>query len=123
MAASDSCVPNLYADALESRANSRVAAHSRLVRSFATMARPATDLLAAAICTFLVYSLSSGSAPSLRQRIIVSVVVGIVAAFSRAQRQESTICNLIQVRETETILRSAVLSQVAFVCLKSYGQL
>jgi exopolysaccharide biosynthesis polyprenyl glycosylphosphotransferase len=117
VAASDSCVPNLYADALESRANSRVAAHSRLVRSFATMARPATDLLAAAICTFLVYSLSSGSAPSLRQRIIVSVVVGIVAAFSRAQRQESTICNLIQVRETETILRSAVLSQVAFVCL------
>jgi exopolysaccharide biosynthesis polyprenyl glycosylphosphotransferase len=117
VAASDSCVPNLYADALESRANSRVAAHSRLVRSFATMARPATDLLAAAICTFLVCSFSAGSAPALRQRIIVSVIVGIVAAFSRAQRQESTICNLIQVRETETILRSAVLSQVAFLCL------
>lgn len=117
MAASDSCVPNLYADALESRANSRVAAHSRLVRSFATMARPATDLLAAAICTFLVCNFLSGSAPALKQRLIVSVIVGIVAAFSRAQRQESTICNLIQVRETETILRSAVLSQVAFLCL------
>src|ERR1700759_4359692 len=32
-------------------------------------------------------------------------------------RQESTICNLIPVREAEAILRSAVLSQVAFLCL------
>ena len=47
----------------------------------------------------------------------MSIVVGIVAAFSRAQRQESTICNLIQIRETEAILRSAVLSQLSFLCV------
>ncbi len=117
MAASDSCVPNLYADTLKARANGRAAAHSGLVRSFIAIARPTTDLLAAAICTFLVYGLSSGSALSLRQRTIVSIVVGIVATFSRAQRQESTICNLIQIRETEAILRSAILSQLAFLCL------
>ena len=117
MAASDSCVPNLYADALESRANSRVAGYGGLIRSLASIAPAATDLLAAAICTFLVYGLSSGPALSLRQRTIVSIVVGIVAAFSRAQRQESTICNLIQVRETEAVLRSAVLSQLSFLCV------
>lgn len=117
MAASDSCVPNLYADALEARANSRVGPYSGFIRSFASMAHPAMDLVAATICTFLVCSLTSASALSLRQRIIVSVVVGIVAAFSRAQRQEATICNLIQVRETEAILRSAVVSQLAFLCM------
>ena len=117
MAASDSCVPNLYADALQSRVNHRVAGYARLTRSLASIAPAAADLLAAAVCTFLVYSLSSGSALSLRQRAIVSIVVGIVAAFSRAQRQQFTICNLIQVRETEGILRSAVLSQLSFLCL------
>lgn len=117
MAASDSCVPNLYADALESRTRGRVAAYSGVMRSVVSIAQPAIDLLAAAICTFLVYGLSSGSALSLRQRAIVSLVVGIVAAFSRMQRNESTICNLIHVRETEAILRSAILSQLAFVCV------
>jgi lipopolysaccharide/colanic/teichoic acid biosynthesis glycosyltransferase len=117
VAASDSCVPNLYADALESRANSRVAGYGGLIRSLASMAPAAADLLAAAICTFLVYGLSSGPALSLRQRMIVSIVVGIVAAFSRAQRRDSTICNLIQVRETEAVLRSAVLSQLSFLCV------
>ena len=117
MAASDSCVPNLYADALESRANHRAAGYGRLVRSVATIAPAAADLLAAVICTFLVYSLSSGPALSFKQRMIASVIVGIVAALSRAQRQESTICNLIQVRETEAVLRSAVLSQLCFLCV------
>lgn len=117
MAASDSCVPNLYADALESRANRPEAAYSGVIRSFASIAPPVADLLAAAICTLLVYSLSSSAALPLRQRTIVSIVVGIVAAFSRAQRQESSICNLIQIRETEAILRSAVLSQFAFLCV------
>jgi lipopolysaccharide/colanic/teichoic acid biosynthesis glycosyltransferase len=117
VAASDSCVPNLYADAQQFRANNRIAGYGGLIRSLASIAPAAADLLAAAICTFLVYSLSSGSALSLRQRTIVSIVVGIVAAFSRAQRRESTICNLIQVRETEAVLRSAVLSQLSFLCL------
>ncbi len=117
MAASDSCVPNLYADALESRANVRVAGYDRLIRSLARIAPAATDLLAAAICAFLVYGISSGAALSLRQQTIASLIVGIVAAFSRVQRQESTICNLIRVRETEAILRSAVLSQLSFLCV------
>ncbi len=117
MAASDSCVPNLYADAIESSANNRVASHAGLIRSVASMAPAAADLLATAVCTFLVYSVSSGPAISLRQRAIVSLVVGIVAAFTHAQRRESIICNLIQVRETEAILRSAVLSQLSFLCV------
>lgn len=117
MAASDSCVPNLYADALESRTDSRVAAYGGLIRSFASIARPAADFIASAICTFFVYSLSSAALLSLKQRTIVSIVVGIVAAFSRAQRHESAICNLIQIRETEAILRSAALSQLTFLCM------
>jgi lipopolysaccharide/colanic/teichoic acid biosynthesis glycosyltransferase len=117
VAASDSCISNLYADAREPHANSRVAAHAGLIRSFATITRPVTDLLATAICTFFVYSLSSGHLLPIRQRTIASLIVGIVAAFSHAQRQESTICNLIEVRETEAILRSSVLSQLAFLCL------
>lgn len=117
MAASNSCAPNLYADALESRANSRLAAHRELVLSLVTIARPATDFLAAAVCTLLVYRLSSGSTLSLRQRMLVTIVVGIVAAFSRAQRQESSICNLIPLRETEAVIRSAILSQLALLCL------
>jgi lipopolysaccharide/colanic/teichoic acid biosynthesis glycosyltransferase len=64
-----------------------------------------------------VYSFSSGLVFSLRQRAIVSVVVGIVAAFSRVQRLEFTICNLIRVRETEAVLRSALLSQLSFLCI------
>ena len=117
MAASDSCVPNLYADALESRASNRVDGYRGLIRSLASIAPAAADLLAAAICTFLVYSLSSGSALSLKQRTIASLVVGIVAAFSHAQRQQFTICNLIRIRETEAVLRSAVLSQLSFLCV------
>lgn len=117
MAASDSCVPNLYADALESRASNRVDGYRGLIRSLASIAPAAADLLAAAICTFLAYSLSSGSALSLKQRTIASLVVGIVAAFSHAQRQQFTICNLIRIRETEAVLRSAVLSQLSFLCV------
>lgn len=117
MAASDSCVPNLYADTQEAGANSRVKPYSSLIRSFANVAHPATEFLAAAICTFLIYSFDSSPALSLRQRLTVSAVVGIVAAFSRLQRREATICNLIQVRETEAILRSAFLSQLALLCM------
>lgn len=117
MAASDSCVPNLYADALESHANNRVPAYGGLVRSLASIARPTTGFVAAAISTFLVYSLSPGIAASPRQQVIVGVVVGIVAAFSGPQRHESSICNLTQIRETESILRSALLSQLTFLCL------
>jgi len=47
----------------------------------------------------------------------VSIIVGVVAAFTHARRQESSICNLIQIRETEAILRSAVLSQITFLCM------
>ncbi len=115
MAASESCVPNLYADAREAPANTRLASYGAAIRTFASVARPTADLLAATICTFLVYGLSSGPILSLRQRVIVSVVVGIVAAFSNVQRHESTICNLIQIRETEAILRSAFLSQLTFL--------
>ena len=117
MAASDSCVPNLYADAVEARANRRAAVHIGLIRSFASMARPAADLLAAAVCTFLVCSLSSGAALSLRQRTIVSIVVGNRCCLLACAAAESSICNLIQIRETEAILRSAVLSQFAFFCV------
>lgn len=117
MAASDSCVPSLYADALESRANNRRAVYAGLVRSLAAVGRPMADVVAAAISTFLVYRFASGTAVSFRQQAIVSIVVGIVAAFSHARLQESSICNLIQIRETEAILRSAVLSQLAFLCL------
>ena len=116
MAASDSCVPNLYADSLKSRANATVASSNGLIRSFVRIAPLVADLLASAICTFLVYSISSDSALSLRKQAIVSIVVGIVAAFSHVQRQ-ATICNLIQVRETEAILRSAILSQCSFLCM------
>jgi len=117
VAASDSCVPSLYADALESRANNRRAVYAGLVRSLAAVGRPMADVVAAAISTFLVYRFASGTAVSFRQQAIVSIVVGIVAAFSHARLQESSICNLIQIRETEAILRSAVLSQLAFLCL------
>ena len=117
MAASDSCVPNLYADAVASRVNRRGIAYSGLIRSFATIARPAAGFIAAAISTVLVYSLSLGDSFSLRQKAIVSILVGIVTAFSRAQPQEFSICNLIQIRETEAILRAAALSQVTFLCL------
>jgi lipopolysaccharide/colanic/teichoic acid biosynthesis glycosyltransferase len=111
VAASDSCVSNLYADALESRANARETVHSGLLGSIATTLRPSADLLMAAICTFLMYSLS-GVALSLRQRMIVSIAVGVIAAFSRIQQQESTISNLNQIRETESVIRSTALSQL-----------
>src|SRR5215469_13820123 len=117
VAASDSCVPNLYADALEARTNGRAGRYNALIRSFANVAHSATDLLAAAVCTFLIYNLAPGSALSLRQQAIIGVVVGIVAAFSGVQQKEATICNLIQVRETEAILRSAILSQISFLCI------
>src|SRR5215469_2832206 len=117
VAASDSCVPNIYADAVESRVKGREAVRSGVVHSFSSIVRPAADLLAAMICTFVVYSLSSGVALSFKQRTMVSLVVGIVAAFSYVRRQDSSICNLIQIRETEAILRSAVLSQLAFLCV------
>ena len=117
MAASDSCVPNLYADALESRAKRREALYSGLVRSFVTIARPAADLLSAATCAFFVYGLPTGASPSLKQRAIVSIVIGIVAGFSRVQQRKPFICNLIQIRETEAILRSAVLPQFVFLCV------
>ena len=116
MAASNSYVPNLCVDALEARATSRKAFYSDLVRSFASIAQPAADLLVPAVYIFLVYSLFSVTSP-LRQRAIGSIVVGIVAALSHAQRRQSSICNLISVRNTETILRSAVLSQLSFLCV------
>ncbi len=86
-----------------------------LAASRATL-RPSADLLMAAICTFLLYSLS-GVALSLRQRMIVSIAVGIVAAFSRIQQQESSICNLNQIRETESVIRSTALSQLIVLCV------
>ena len=115
MAASESCVPNLYADAREFPANSRLASYGAVIRTFVSVARPTADLVAATVCTFLVYGLSSAPMLSLKQRVIVSVVVGIVAAFSNVQRHESSICNLIPIRETEAILRSALLSQLTFL--------
>ena len=117
MAASNSCISNLYVDSVESHASSRTAAHSGFVRSAAMMARPTSDLFAAAICTFLVCSLPYGSAISLTQRALLSIIVGIVAALSRTPREHSIICNLIPVRETEALIRSAVLSQLAFLCV------
>lgn len=111
MAASDSCVSNLYADAVESRVSAREAVHGGLLGSIASKLRPSADLLMAAICTFLVYSLS-GVALSLRQRMIVGIAVGMVAAFSRIQQQESSISNLNQIRETESVIRSTALSQL-----------
>ena len=115
MAASESCVPNLYADAQESSASSRLASYGAVTRTFVSIVRPVADLLAAAVCTFLVYGLSSDPIPSFKQRAIVSIVVGIVAAISNVQQHESSICNLIQIRETEAILRSALLSQLSFL--------
>ncbi|HEX5283626.1 MAG TPA: sugar transferase [Bryocella sp.] len=117
MAASDSCVSNLYAnDTSEPRVDGREPVHSGLLGSVATTLRPSADLLMAAICTFLLYSLS-GVALSVRQRLIVSIAVGIVAAFSRIQQQESSICNLNQIRETESVIRSTALSQLIVLCV------
>lgn len=114
VAASDSCVPNLYADAIASSPGRREAGYGGLVRSFANVAHPAMDLLIAAACIFLMYGLSAVVLP-LRQRAIVSILIGIVVAFSHVQRREFSICNLIQIRETEAILRSALLSQFVFL--------
>lgn len=117
MAASDSCVPNLYADTSESRTNSRGDLYSSLVRSFADIAGPMTGVLAGAFSALLVYSLAPGVAPSIRQQLIVGILVGIVAAFSNRPGQESSICSLIQIRETEAVLRAALLSQLTFLCV------
>lgn len=117
MAASDSCVPNLYADAVASSPGGREAGYDGFVRSFASVARPTTDFLVVAACIFVVCGVSSAVAIPLRQRAIISILVGIVAAFSHAQRREFAICNLIQIRETEAILRSTVLSQFVFLAV------
>ncbi|HEV2578138.1 MAG TPA: sugar transferase [Acidobacteriaceae bacterium] len=111
MAASDSCVPNLCADVTDSHANARETPHGGLLAGIAATLRPSADLLSAATCTFLIYSLS-GIALSLRQRMIMSIVVGIVATFSRIQQEELSISNLNQIRETESVLRSTALSQL-----------
>jgi len=117
VAASNSYVPNFYADELEARASNRKAFYSESVRSLASIAHPASGLLAAAACVFLVYTLVSATALPLTQRAVGSLVVGIVAALSTQSRRQNVICNLIQIRESETVLRSAVCAQIAFICV------
>lgn len=117
VAASDSCLSSVCANEFESGANNRGDVYSNIVRSFANIARPATDVLIATSCTFVASGLSRDTSVSLRQSAIASVIVGIVAAFSRVQSQNSSLCNLAHIRETEIILRAATWSQAMFFCV------
>lgn len=124
MAASDSCVSNLYADALAASLRRRNPAWRDVFWNLVILFETCLDFLAAAGCTFIVFTSRIDSAPagapSLQRLAIVSLAGGMAAALSvRSVPVRRWSSALVPIWETERILR-ATICYASFVFLLGF---
>lgn len=115
MAASDTCVSNLCDDEVPVRSQLRTSAVHEAVRSLSSMAASMVYFVVIAFCAYVIYGHSYGAIISLSRRAIASTIVGLVALLAYKSRHNPAVCNIPRIRETEAVLRSVALSQVALI--------
>ena len=112
MAASDSCVSNLYADALAASITGRKSASRELFWTVAVLVEISLDFLVTTGCVLIALSWQihpiAGSG-SLQKLLLISMAAGLATTVSlRNTPARRWSCTLIPIWETERILRATV---------------
>lgn len=122
MSASDSYVPNLYADVLAIPRKRQQVISRELFHSFTVISEVVADFILSAICVFAVYSfhahLGDRSGYPIQKIATISIIFGVFAALSlQRMRENRAACMLVPICETEQILRTCILCQLLLLLL------
>lgn len=108
MAASDSFVSSIYADALPASPSRRKPASREFFWSLVFLLETCLDCFLAAGCAFLIFSFGIG-AGAPRNPAVVSLGFGLATALSlRSMPVRRWSCTLVTIRETERVVRATI---------------
>jgi exopolysaccharide biosynthesis polyprenyl glycosylphosphotransferase len=121
VAASDSYIPKLYAEALSAVGADRRKAFSREIgKSFALLSEALAAFVAVVLCIVTMESVQPIRLVDVRHTVAESVVVGLFAAVVATERRSKTreFWTLGTIPDTERAVRTTLLSLVALFCVR-----